>query len=1030
MRYCPLCGDSTSALHCPEDGTPTVRRVATATGQVMRGEVIGGRYRVSGVIGRGGFGTVYEAQHVTTGHAVAVKLLTQRPGAEGDELARRFFKEAATTSRLSHPNTVRVFDFGQTEGGDLFIAMERLVGESLQELISSNHQQRKVMSEAQTVEVGVAVLRSLGEAHAHGLVHRDLKPGNIFLHQVAGGDSIVKVLDFGIVKDVDTSITQAGKALGTPTHMSPEQAMGKTVDARCDLYALGCVLFECLTGSLPYFADNPLAIVMQHVTEPVPSIESRVPGLVRPAVANVVERALAKEPEDRWADASAMRSALQQALSNPGMSAFPLDMRPRSLQHVQSSHLPGAMIPRKASPAPRITEPRSAPLAEAPEPPVSGHASAVSADFQPASAEDRTLVERPAMLDMPSGPIPILSHGRPLTSETYVPVAPRSSVASAKAGAAKSDTSVVAVPHSGGARPAPPTHTTPPPPPPVSAPVSIAPPSMLSPFSNANAPPVKVTEFTDRATVNLDALDAAELDRLRRGPAPIVHSSSDVPIPVSQSSEPSERLNTAGVAVAAMDEAPEAVIEAASMASAPEVDVRPPSAEAPPSTPKRFTSAPKSKPVASPPPASAPSTTTSTAASAAMGKLSSSLNPVVASAEPILLDEEPGLSIIGEEDVIVEPYENVVSPPRSMKPPPGARKFGGLGARGGLGVRGGLNRIAASMAGFGASMHPRNMQSQINQDLIRMTQDLRQRTQTRASSARSTVAAMWIAPDGKSVLYGDRAGQVRMLHNQSFTEEVTQLSDVADSIEVGRHDAMITALALSPSGRLVLTASMDGSLCAWSPADGKQLGSVDLGAMINAVGISVDGKLALVGCDDGTARIIDLPSLTERRRLRGHRDSVTCVAIAGSRRAVITAGQGGTIRTWDPVGGGARLTARGHRGAVGALSLDRRGKWVLSGGWDGKARVWSPRTGDTLHVIDAHKDVVAGVALDPTGAFFATVGDDRAARIWDLDSGDLVAERTDFQTGAKYVRFRSDGRCIYIGGWDGTVRRLSAVGPL
>ena len=179
-----------------------------------------------------------------------------------------------------------------------------------------------------------------------------------------------------------------------------------------------------------------------------------------------------------------------------------------------------------------------------------------------------------------------------------------------------------------------------------------------------------------------------------------------------------------------------------------------------------------------------------------------------------------------------------------------------------------------------------------------------------------------------------------------------------------------------------------------------------------------------------TARLIDLPSLKERRNLRGHRDSVTAVAIAGSRRAVVTAGQDGTIRTWDPVGGGARLTARGHRGAVAALALDQRGKWVLSGGWDGKARIWSPRTGDTLHTIAAHKDVVAGVALDPTGAFFATVGDDRAARIWDLASGDLVSERTDFDSGAKYVRFRADGRCIYVGAWDGTIRRLSAVGPL
>ena len=334
------------------------------------------------------------------------------------------------------------------------------------------------------------------------------------------------------------------------------------------------------------------------------------------------------------------------------------------------------------------------------------------------------------------------------------------------------------------------------------------------------------------------------------------------------------------------------------------------------------------------------------------------------------------------------------------------------------------------MSGLGGAMTPADMQSRVKQDLRRMTDDLRRRTRERVSNARPTVAAMWVAADGKTALYGDRQGQVRLLHGLQLDERPMSVLDVPDSIEVGAHDAMITALALSPKGRLVITAGMDQTLRAWSPSGGTQLAALELDATVNALGISVDGKLALIGCDDGTARLIDLPSFEERRNLRGHRDSVTAVAIAGSRRAVVTAGQDGTIRTWDPVGGGARLTARGHRGAVAALALDQRGKWVLSGGWDGKARIWSPRTGDTLHTIDAHKDVVAGVALDPTGAFFATVGDDRAARIWDLTSGELVAERTDFDAGAKYVRFRADGRCVYVGAWDGTIRRLSAVGPL
>ncbi len=290
------------------------------------------------------------------------------------------------------------------------------------------------------------------------------------------------------------------------------------------------------------------------------------------------------------------------------------------------------------------------------------------------------------------------------------------------------------------------------------------------------------------------------------------------------------------------------------------------------------------------------------------------------------------------------------------------------------------------------------------------------------------VAALWVAPDGGTIVFGDREGQVRMSHDQRFGDAPIWLLDAPNCVSLGEHATMVTALAMCPDGRVLLTAGLGGRLKAWAPQSGALLHELDLGASVNAMGVSVDSRLALVGCDDGTARLIDLPGLTERRRLRGHPDSVTAVAIGGSRRAVVTAGRGGMIRTWDPVGGGARLTARGHQGAVASVALDRRGKWVLSGGWDGKARLWSPRTGETLHEIAAHDDIVAGVALDPTGAFFATVGDDRAARIWDLTEGHLVAERTDFEAGAKYVRFSGDGRCIYVGAWDGSVRRLSAVG--
>ena len=151
MRYCPRCGTVTDDSQCPKDGTPTVRRVTGDRRGLTVGDVIGGRYRIVGELGRGGFGTVFDAVHVTTGHAVAVKVMTPLGGDDGQEAARRFFQEASATSKLSHPNTVRVYDFGQTDGGDLFLAMERLSGETLQSLLQRHTANGQTMTEPEAV---------------------------------------------------------------------------------------------------------------------------------------------------------------------------------------------------------------------------------------------------------------------------------------------------------------------------------------------------------------------------------------------------------------------------------------------------------------------------------------------------------------------------------------------------------------------------------------------------------------------------------------------------------------------------------------------------------------------------------------------------------------------------------------------------------------------------------------------------------------------------------------------------------------
>ena len=277
---------------------------------VKVGTVIGGRYRVLGELGKGGFGAVFAARHTGTGREVAVKVLSS-DGDDGDMASlKRFFHEARVTAGLSHPNTIRVFDFGQDDSGVLYLAMEKLNGVTLRQEIRRRAKQKQGFTVAEVVRIGEAVLRSLAEAHAAGLVHRDLKPDNIFLHETAGDDTIVKVLDFGIAKSLGTSLTGASAVLGTPAYMSPEQVQHFALDARSDLYSLGIVLYQLLAGDVPFRGDTPMQVLFMHVQQPVPDIRHKVSEPLPDAVVTVIRRALAKQPDQRYATARQMREAL------------------------------------------------------------------------------------------------------------------------------------------------------------------------------------------------------------------------------------------------------------------------------------------------------------------------------------------------------------------------------------------------------------------------------------------------------------------------------------------------------------------------------------------------------------------------------------------------------------------------------------------------------------------------------------------------------------------------------------------------
>lgn len=328
-RLCPTCGTRTLARFCPEDGAPTVARtgIHEPAQAVHLGEIVADRYRVTGVLGRGGFGQVLAAVHVGTGQAVAIKVLHRDPSDE--PTVRRFLREAQQTAALQHPHTVRVFDVGEARPGVLYMAMELLTGRTLAQHLCDEQGQPRACPEAEAVAIAEQVLGSLAEAHARGIVHRDLKPANLMICNAALGQEPglrVKVLDFGIAHVAGSELTGTANVVGTPAWMSPEQCQGTPLDGRSDLYSLGLVVYRCVTGRVLFEDVNPLTAMYRHLHEPVPDPRQVAPGRVSDGLTEWLQKALAKHPSLRFDDASVMRTALLAVQA--GAAVAPAPARP------------------------------------------------------------------------------------------------------------------------------------------------------------------------------------------------------------------------------------------------------------------------------------------------------------------------------------------------------------------------------------------------------------------------------------------------------------------------------------------------------------------------------------------------------------------------------------------------------------------------------------------------------------------------------------------------------------------------------
>ncbi len=342
LKHAKFCSECGIRLHAPDGltdtGAPISKRrdalAVTIPGEVdvedaghvadpLIGVIIAGRYRIIEPLGRGGMGVVYRVEHARIGKLMALKLLTGELSRD-NEVVARFKREALMVSKLSHPNTVQVFDFGTSEGMT-YLAMEYLRGEDLGRTI----RREGPLTASRTARIVTQVCSSLTEAHRLDIIHRDLKPENVFILKAESGAELVKVLDFGLAKLRESTelgeVTSRGAIVGTPFYMSPEQIRGEDADQRSDVYALGALTYVCLTGHPPFDAPRPMGVLTKHLVEQAENPASRFPELnIAPGVAAIVMKALEKEPGRRFQSVEDLKLALINELKEQGQTSVDL----------------------------------------------------------------------------------------------------------------------------------------------------------------------------------------------------------------------------------------------------------------------------------------------------------------------------------------------------------------------------------------------------------------------------------------------------------------------------------------------------------------------------------------------------------------------------------------------------------------------------------------------------------------------------------------------------------------------------------
>lgn len=339
IRKCPDCSRrfSDAAVFCPFDGVSLIDAERPDDNlDPLIGQTVDGRYAIESIVGEGGMGTVYCARHVTLSRTMAVKVLRADLARETD-LAARFLQEAQATAAIKHPNVVSISDYGRLPDLRPYYVMELLKGRTLASVIKGG----VPLPPRTAAHVAIAIAEGLEAAHSAGVIHRDLKPENVFLLDAEAKE--VRIVDFGAALIVGVSrLTRQGVVFGTPHYMSPEQAAGKPVDHRVDIYALGVILYEMVTGHVPFEGDTYMGVLTQHMfatpkppSEAVPELDGKLG-----AIETVVLRALEKEPGARYATMREASDAIKQALDSGLAGPAPTSRRSRPAPQLEGAELP------------------------------------------------------------------------------------------------------------------------------------------------------------------------------------------------------------------------------------------------------------------------------------------------------------------------------------------------------------------------------------------------------------------------------------------------------------------------------------------------------------------------------------------------------------------------------------------------------------------------------------------------------------------------------------------------------------------